>query len=256
VSSRNRKSLSVLRLGPRTPVSSASLEAWDPAFQASIIPLQASSASLQASTMPLEARSGSLEASGSRSEISNQLIQAWTSVSELPDDAHRRSSASFKAWNAALQASSCALEVRFPSVLVTGGTLQVRARPPPASPGTLERTTADHNHDILKGRSHAIPIANTPLSEWDEQAQLALAAQCGPTFLGTHGGRSCQSVRKTGYARETRTCSTPATRSLYATTTGLHSLRTRQLRRPSRLCFRNGTRTPGAIRCRSCSQSP
>jgi hypothetical protein len=151
VSSRNRKSLLVLRLGPRTPVSSASLEAWDTAFQTSIAPLQASSASLQASTVPLEARSSSLKALGSRSETPNRLIQAWTSVSELPDNAHRRSSAS-------LQASSCALEVRFPSVLVTGGTLQVRARPPPASPGTLERTTANHNHDILKGRSHAIPL--------------------------------------------------------------------------------------------------
>ncbi len=158
MSSRNRKSLSVLRLGPRTPVSSASPQAWDAAFQASITSLQASGASLQASTVPLEARSSSLKALGSRSETSNRLIQAWTSVSELPDPAHRRSSASFEAWNAVLQASSCALEVRFPSVLVTGGTLQVRARPPPASPGTLERTTANHNHDILKGRSHAIPL--------------------------------------------------------------------------------------------------
>jgi hypothetical protein len=144
VSSRNRKSLSVLRLGPRVPVSSASLEAWDAALQASITPLQASSASLQASTVPLEARSGSLEASGSRSETSNRLIQAWTSVSELPDPAHRRSSASFEAWNASLQASSCALEVRFPSGLVTGGTLQVRARPPALLGTNCPRTLAAH----------------------------------------------------------------------------------------------------------------
>ncbi len=142
MTSRSRKSLSALRLSLQTPVSSASPQAWNTAFQASNTLLQASSASLQALTAPLEARPGSLEASGSRSETSNELIQAWISVSELSDDPHRRSSASFEASNAALQASSCALEVRFPSVLVTSGTLQVRARPPPASPGTLERTAA------------------------------------------------------------------------------------------------------------------
>lgn len=36
MSSRSRKSLSAQRLGPRAAVSSASLEAWNGAFQASI----------------------------------------------------------------------------------------------------------------------------------------------------------------------------------------------------------------------------
>ncbi len=135
--------------GLQGPVSSASLEAWNAALQASTAPLKASSAPLQASTAPLEAWSASLEASGARPETSHGLIEAWIGASELPDGAPRRSRASLQAWNAALQASSGSLqassgvhEVGSASLLVTCGTLQVRGRPPPRSPGTRERTTA------------------------------------------------------------------------------------------------------------------
>lgn len=77
---------------------------------------------------------------GHRRPVSSASLGAWIGVSELPDNAHWRSNASLEAWNAALQASSgspqasgCATEVRSLSVLVTSGTLQVRARPLPAS---------------------------------------------------------------------------------------------------------------------------
>ena len=149
MSGRGRKSLSRLTFGHLRPVSSASLEAWNAALQASSAPPEASSAPLQASSASLEAWSASLEASGARFETSNGLIEAWNGASALPDGAPRRSSASLQAWNAALQASngspqasSGVPEVRSASVLATRGTLQVRGRLLPLSPGTRERPTA------------------------------------------------------------------------------------------------------------------